>query len=138
MYKTSKLFNHLDSFDKDSFDKMLDEMNRAFNFDYEHIQQGKKQIPDVATDDIGVIFLFKVPGFDKTNLNLEVNDGSLYISGKVDIAGKKRKISMVHKVSKIDYDLTKTAASVKNGLLTVSVPYRQIENENTSIIVEIH
>lgn len=73
----------------------------------------------------GAYLMFEVPGFNKSNLNVELDGDSLTIEGKktYKLNGKEktrtiyRKFNVGHR-----YDSSQMEATVEDGMLTVFVP----------------
>ena len=89
------------------------------------------------TNDGGYLF-FEVPGFNKSNLKVEIEGGSLIIEGKrsykLNGEEKTKTISKSFELGKI-YDPTSIEATIEDGLLTVFIPnYKKQEKKRISLI----
>jgi HSP20 family molecular chaperone IbpA len=89
------------------------------------------------TKDGGYLF-FEVPGFNKNNLKVDVEDGSLLIEGKrtykLNGEEKVKTISKSFDLGKI-YDPSSIEATIEDGILTVFIPnYKKQEKKRISII----
>lgn len=73
----------------------------------------------------GAYCFFDVPGFNKTNLKVEHEDGTVYIEGvksyKINGEEKRRTISQKFKIGQ-GYDASSLEATVEDGVLTLYVP----------------
>lgn len=86
----------------------------------------------------GAYLLFSVPGFNKTNLRAEIEDGTLHIVGKRTYkltSGEKTK--SINKKFKIgdEYNPSLIEATIEDGLLTVFVPnYKKQEKKRINLL----
>ena len=97
--------NLIDTFFDDTF--AIKSMNRINHRD------------DVTHDDDGATIKLKVPGFNKKSIDISVDSETLTIEGKTDDDSFIRRFSIDNK-----YDFDSIGASVVDGLLTLSVPYK--------------
>ena len=74
---------------------------------------------DVKYNDEGATIKMKVPGFNKKSIDISVDSEYLVIEGKTDDDSFSKRYSIDGK-----YDLDSIDASVVDGLLTLSVPYK--------------
>ena len=74
---------------------------------------------DVTHDDDGATIKMKVPGFNKKTIDVSVDSEHLTIEGKTDDDSFTRQYAIDSK-----YDTDSIDASVVDGLLTLSVPYK--------------
>ena len=74
---------------------------------------------DVKYDDDGATIKMKVPGFNKKSINVSVDSDHLVIEGKTDDDSFSKRYAIDGK-----YDFDAIEASVVDGLLTLSVPYK--------------
>jgi len=86
----------------------------------------------------GAYLFFEVPGYNKTNLKVEMEDGVLHIDGKrtYKIDGKE-KTKVIDKQFKIgtNYDPSQIEATVEDGILTVFVPnFKKQEKKRISLL----
>ena len=86
----------------------------------------------------GAYLFFEVPGFNKTNLKVEMEDVVLHIDGKrtYKIDGKE-KTKVINKQFKIgtNYDPSQIEATVEDGMLTVFVPnFKKQEKKRISLL----
>ena len=86
----------------------------------------------------GAYLFFEVPGFNKSNLKVEMEDGILIIQGKrvykLNGEEKTRTISKEFKIGK-EYDPSQVEATIEDGLLTVFVPnFKKQEKKRISIL----
>lgn len=75
----------------------------------------------------GTYFIFEVPGFNKTNLEVSIEGSNLVINGtrKYKISGKEKEKKINEKVeltSNTSYDVSSIEASIEDGILTVFIP----------------
>jgi len=76
------------------------------------------QIETFEKTDGGYRLEVEVPGFSKDNLSVEVGDRKLYIDGE----SKDRQIGLSYSIPS-DGDSIKATADLKDGLLTVEIPF---------------
>jgi len=73
----------------------------------------------------GAYLFFEAPGFNKTNLEVEIENGVLLIKGKrtykINGSEKTKKISKKFTIGE-NYDPDSLEATIEDGLLTVFVP----------------
>jgi len=86
----------------------------------------------------GVYLFFEAPGFNKTNLKVEMEDGLLYINGKrtYKLNGEE-KTKTINKEFKVGdgYNASSIEATIEDGLLTVFVPnYKKQDKKRISIL----
>ena len=74
---------------------------------------------DVKYSDDGATIKMKVPGFNKKSIDISVDSEYLVIEGKTDDDSFSKRYAIDNK-----YDLDSIDASVVDGLLTLSVPYK--------------
>ena len=74
---------------------------------------------EVTHDDDGATIKLKVPGFNKKSIDISVDSEYLVIEGKTDDDSFSKRYAIDNK-----YDLDSIDASVVDGLLTLSVPYK--------------
>ena len=74
---------------------------------------------EITHDDDGATIKLKVPGFNKKSIDISVDSEHLTIEGKTDDDSFIRRFSIDNK-----YDFDSIDASVVDGLLTLSVPYK--------------
>ena len=74
---------------------------------------------DVKYNDDGATIKMKVPGFNKKSIDISVDSEYLIIEGKTDDDSFSKRYAIDGK-----YDLDSIDASVIDGLLTLSVPYK--------------
>ena len=86
-----------------------------------------KHLPEYTVDDDELKMSFDVPGFSKKDLDISVENSVIYIKGKTDT----REISKQYKVG-LDWDLSKTDATVYNGVLNISIP--KLEERKKKVI----
>jgi len=73
----------------------------------------------------GAYLMFEVPGFNKSNLNVELDGDRLTIQGKKTyiLNGKEKTKTISQKFSVgSNYDASQMEATVEDGILTVFVP----------------
>jgi HSP20 family protein len=73
----------------------------------------------------GAYLVFDVPGYNKSNLNVEAENGILSIKGerisKIDGKESKKTISKQYQIGS-DCDVASIEATIDDGLLTVFIP----------------
>jgi HSP20 family protein len=96
------------------FDKMLG---------YPLPSKNKNDNYKIDSDDGGVTLTMNVPGYNKKLIDVTVEDNSLVIVGNVnsgDTDGFSHKFTIGEKL-----DIENISATVVDGVLTVSLPYRE-------------
>ena len=78
-----------------------------------------KNPSEVTHDDDGATIKLKVPGFNKKSIDISVDSETLTIEGKTDDDSFVKKYSIDTK-----YDFDSIDAKVIDGLLTLSLPYK--------------
>ena len=103
--------------------------NDFFNDAFDNLltRSNFKQLPEYTVDNDELKMSFDVPGFSKKDLDISVENSVIYIKGKTDT----REISKQYKVG-TDWDLSNTDASVKNGILNISIP--KLEERKKKVI----
>ena len=74
---------------------------------------------DVTHDDDGATIKLRVPGFNKTSIDISVDSETLTIEGKTDDDSFVKRFSIDNK-----FDFDSIDAKVVDGLLTLSIPYK--------------
>jgi HSP20 family molecular chaperone IbpA len=86
----------------------------------------------------GAYLFFEAPGFNKSNIKVEMENGIIHIEGKrVYKLNGEEKTKSVSKQFKIGdtYNPTSIEATIEDGLLTVFVPnYKKQEKKRISIL----
>lgn len=86
----------------------------------------------------GAYLFFEAPGFNKTNLKVELENGSLFIEGKriykLNGEEKSKTISKQFKIGD-GYNPSSLEATIEDGMLTVFVPnFKKQEKKRISIL----
>jgi len=74
---------------------------------------------------------FDVPGLSKKDFKITIEDTTLVIDGTTE----SRKFFKSYKIQK-DWDLAKTGAVVKNGVLTITIPKKE-EKKTKLLTVDV-
>ena len=86
----------------------------------------------------GAYLFFEAPGFNKTNLKVDMEDGTLHIEGKrIYKLNGEEKTKSVSKQFKIGegYNASSIEATIEDGLLTVFVPnFKKQEKKRISLL----
>ena len=113
-YSNSNLWNSID----DLFNNF-----KAPNLNFTE-QKSEKEPYEVNYTKDGAYLIFEVPGFNKTNLKVEVEDGTLYVEGtrtyKRDKEDVTNSIKQSFKIGR-DYDPSNIEATIEDGILSVFV-----------------
>lgn len=124
-YKFSKLDNELDRMFGEAFG--LSKSSKIVEENYE-INQTKD----------GAYLFFEAPGFNKSNLKVEMEDGMLTINGKRTYEmNKEEKVKTISKKFTVgtEYDAESIEATIEDGLLTVFVPnFKKKEKKKISLL----
>lgn len=119
-----------------SFDKLIDgffnSWQRPLNYSTP-VSSIEKEPYEINHTKDGAYLFFEVPGFNKTNLKVELEDGILYIDGernyKMNGEEVKKSITQKFRIGK-EYDSSKIEATIEDGLLTVFVQsYKKVEKK---------
>ena len=124
-YKFSNLDNELDRVFREAFG--LSKSPKIVEENYE-INQTKD----------GAYLFFEAPGFNKTNLKVEMEDGMITINGKRTYEiNKQEKVKTISKKFTVgtEYDDESIEATIEDGLLTVFVPnFKKKEKKKISLL----
>ena len=86
----------------------------------------------------GAYLFFEAPGFNKSNLKVEMEDGALHIEGErtYKMGGESRTKSISKKFNIGDgYNPNSVEATIEDGLLTVFVPnFKKQEKKRVSLL----
>lgn len=80
-----------------------------------------------------VTFTFLTPGVDKENLNVEIKENFLHVSGKSKEPNLTLEVN--HTISLKEFNelnIDNTKLSYKDGLLKVEIPFKEKDKEVTS------
>ena len=115
-----------------------DRNRRSYNFSTTTLKNASDESYEISYTKDGAYLLFEVPGFNKTNLKVEMEDGVLYINGnrtyKLNGEDKKREVNKQFKIGD-GYDATQIEATIEDGMLTVFVPnYKKQEKRRISLL----
>jgi HSP20 family protein len=143
-YKTSPMLDPVSS-----LAELREEMDRLFGYTFPSLRPAVEPLWQSACpvnlyrENDRYILRAEVPGFDKKNLQIEVVDGSLVLSGHASTGNKKdtaeesgetrftRNIPLPDEV-----DVTQIKAEYQNGVLTVSLP-KKAEVKPRQIAIEV-
>ena len=124
-YKFSNLDNELDRMFGEAFG--LSKSSKIVEENYE-INQTKD----------GAYLFFEAPGFNKSNLKVEMEDGMLTINGKRTYEmNKEEKVKTISKKFTVgtEYDAESIEATIEDGVLTVFVPnFKKKEKKKISLL----
>lgn len=124
-YRFSNLDNEIDRMFGEAFG--LNKSSKIVEENYE-INQTKD----------GAYLFFEVPGFNKSNLKVEMEDGMLTINGKRTYEmNKEEKVKTISKKFTVgtEYDAESIEATIEDGLLTVFVPnFKKKEKKKISLL----
>ena len=124
-YKFSNLDNELDRVFGEAFG--LSKSSKIVEENYE-INQTKD----------GAYLFFEAPGFNKSNLKVEMEDGMITINGKRTYEiNKQEKVKTISKKFTVgtEYDDESIEATIEDGLLTVFVPnFKKKEKKKISLL----
>jgi HSP20 family protein len=86
----------------------------------------------------GAYLLFDVPGFNKNNLKVDLEEGVLFINGtrtyKINGEDITKKVSKQFNIGN-EYNVEKIEATIHDGILTVFIPnYKKREKKRISLI----
>lgn len=106
---------------------MILTMNNAWNLMDEVFKQPQRDTRNMRLEDDVLTMEFDVPGLSKKDIKVKVEDSVLNIEGD----NEKRTFNKRYSISE-DFDVAKTTAIVKDGVLTVSIP--KMEEKKAKVI----
>jgi HSP20 family protein len=107
---------------------MILTMNNAWNLMDEFFeQQPRRDTRNMKVENDVLTMEFDVPGLSKKDINVKVEDTVLSIEGD----NEKRTFNKRYNIQE-DWDVAKTSAIVKDGVLTVSIP--KVEEKKAKVI----
>ena len=106
--------------------------NQAWNLVDELIKRNHFNTKTTTTDNMKLeddvlTMEFDVPGLSKKDISIRVEDSVLSIEGD----NEKRTFNKRYNIQE-DWDVSKTSAAVKDGVLTVSIP--KVEEKKAKVI----
>lgn len=126
-----------------NFDDILDTFfnNKGrgnYNYTSTVVKNGSEENYEVNNTKDGAYLFFEAPGFNKSNLKVEMEDGVLHIEGKrtykLNGEEKTKSISKEFKIGE-GYKAESIEATIEDGMLTVFVPnYKKQEKKRISIL----
>lgn len=132
------MWNSYFSFD-DALESFLNNRGRSnFNYSTTVTKNGSDETYEINHTKDGAYLFFDAPGFNKTNLKVEMEDGLLLINGKrtykLNGEEKTRSISKQFKIGD-GYNSESIEATIEDGLLTVFVPnYKKQDKKRISLL----
>ena len=123
----------------DLFDTFFNNKGRNnFNYTTTVLKNGSDETYEINHTKDGAYLFFEAPGFNKTNLKAEMEDGVLYINGKRSYKlNGEEKTKTINKEFKIGdgYNASSIEATIEDGMLTVFVPnYKKQDKKRISIL----
>lgn len=123
----------------DMFDSLFNGKGyNNYNFTTEVIRKGGENSYEINNTKDGAYLFFETPGFNKSNLKVEIEDGVLQINGKrtykLNGEDKTKTISKDFKIGD-GYNSENIEATIEDGLLTVFVPnFKKQEKKKISLL----
>ena len=119
------------------FEKFLGDTPTWKNFKKTTVSDVNNHYEIDYTND-GAYLFFEAPGFNKTNLKVEMEDGVLHLEGKrtykMEGQTKTKSISMKFNIGD-GYNPESVEATIEDGLLTVFVPnFKKQEKKRISLL----
>ena len=102
-------------------------MNNAWNLMDEVFNYPQRETRNMRIEDDVLTMEFDVPGLSKKDINVKVEDTILSIEGD----NEKRTFKKRYNIQE-DWDVSKTTATVKDGVLNISIP--KVEEKKTKVI----
>jgi len=121
------------------FDTFFNNRGRNYNYTTTLVKNDSEgELYEINHTKDGAYLFFDAPGFNKSNLKVEMEGGVLHIEGKrtykLNNEEKKKTVSKQFKIGD-DYDASSIEATVEDGLLTVFVPnYKKQEKKRISLL----
>jgi HSP20 family molecular chaperone IbpA len=118
------------------FDKLIDGIFEGFaspTYSTFYKNTEKVQPYEINYTKDGAYLIFEVPGFNKSNLKVEMEDGTLYVEGtrtyKRDGEDTTKSVNQVFKIGR-EYDSSNIEATIEDGILSVFVhSYKKSEKK---------
>lgn len=112
--------------------------NRVWVSSYEKSTNEGNSTYEINETKDGAYLFFEAPGFNKSNLKVEMENGVLHISGKrtykLNGEDKTKSISKDFNIGE-SYDPNSIEATIEDGLLTVFVPnFKKQEKKRISLL----
>jgi HSP20 family molecular chaperone IbpA len=123
----------------DLFDTFFNNRGRNYNYSTTLVKTDLEgELYEINHTKDGAYLFFDAPGFNKSNLKVEMEGGVIHIEGKrtykLNNEEKKKTISKQFKIGD-DYDASSIEATIEDGLLTVFVPnYKKQEKKRISLL----
>jgi HSP20 family molecular chaperone IbpA len=121
------------------FDTFFNNRERNYNYTTTLVKNdSESELYEINHTKDGAYLFFDAPGFNKSNLKVEMEGGVLHIEGKrtykLNNEEKKKTVSKQFKIGD-DYDASSIEATIEDGLLTVFVPnYKKQEKKRISLL----
>jgi HSP20 family molecular chaperone IbpA len=121
------------------FDTFFNNRGRNYNYTTTLVKNdSESELYEINHTKDGAYLFFDAPGFNKSNLKVEMEGGVLHIEGKrtykLNNEEKKKTVSKQFKIGD-DYDSSSIEATIEDGLLTVFVPnYKKQEKKRISLL----
>jgi HSP20 family molecular chaperone IbpA len=121
------------------FDTFFNNRGRNYNYSTTLVKTDSEgELYEINHTKDGAYLFFDAPGFNKSNLKVEMEGGVLHIEGKrtykLNNEEKKKTVSKQFKIGD-DYDASSIEATIEDGLLTVFVPnYKKQEKKRISLL----
>jgi HSP20 family protein len=122
------------------FSNLDNELDRMFGEAFGLIKSSKivEENYEINQTKDGAYLFFEAPGFNKSNLKVEMEDGMLTINGKRTYEmNKEEKVKTISKKFTVgtEYDAESIEATIEDGLLTVFVPnFKKKEKKKISLL----
>ncbi len=113
MFKTSTAFVNAHAID--------DLIQRAFSPETSPLH--------IETVDEGVFLHIDVPGFDKKQLSVTVENDILHIDGVSSFGGKERVVNIHRKINNSKFEIDDIESSMELGILSVFIPFKTTEKD---------
>lgn len=124
----------------DLFQRFFDNRTRNNNLNYStsEVKLSSDGNYEITHTKDGAYLFFETPGFNKTNLKVEMENGVLHINGKrtykLNDEDKTKSISKEFKIGD-GYNSENIEATIEDGLLTVFVPnFKKQEKKRISLL----
>lgn len=124
----------------DLFQRFFDNRTRNNNFNYStsEVKLSSDGNYEITHTKDGAYLFFETPGFNKSNLKVEMENGILHINGKrtykLNDEDKTKSISKEFKIGD-GYNSENIEATIEDGLLTVFVPnFKKQEKKRISLL----
>lgn len=115
------------------FDSLFEGNQPSYYKTYRVLDSVKDSDNEISIEKDGAYISFEVPGFNKSNLTIELQGDSLIVKGERQVKENTKSTIKKFKVG-FDVDPSTIEATCEDGILTVFIPNYKKQNENKKTI----